>query len=234
MLQVIIGFGGIAVAAVLVGTAWTITRRRKAPVPKRAPFLRGLTKPIDQYRVLAVLIHGRVGAENVIRDLMTHLEPPCIPVVLLGPTAPTQLSLPKEAKIGWVTTMHRVSELEYPILSPSNLVTINVFLTKTLETIPEDRRPVIIGDFLDNVIPHMNESLFYKYYSDLASAAKVLNRTFVFVVKTDIHSEVKINVVKRFADVIIEYREVEEKVKLVREVRFSNRVDNIYTDWEKY
>jgi len=45
---------------------------------------------------------------------------------------------------------------------------------------------------------------------------------------------VDINVVKRFADVIIENREREEKSRLVREVRVSNRVDNIHTDWEKY
>jgi len=53
-------------------------------------------------------------------------------------------------------------------------------------------------------------------------------------VKADIHREVDINVVKRFADVIIENREREEKGRLVREVRVSNRVDNIHTDWEKY
>jgi hypothetical protein len=45
---------------------------------------------------------------------------------------------------------------------------------------------------------------------------------------------VVINVVKRFADVIIENREREEKGKLVREVRVSNQVDDIHTDWEKY
>jgi KaiC/GvpD/RAD55 family RecA-like ATPase len=80
----------------------------------------------------------------------------------------------------------------------------------------------------------MDEKLFYKYYSDLASAARIQNYTVVLVVKTDIHREVDINVVKRFADVIIEYREREEKVRLVREVRVSNRVDNIHTNWEKY
>lgn len=111
---------------------------------------------------------------------------------------------------------------------------VSVFLTKTLGTLPEDKKPVILGDFLDNMIPHMDESLFYKYYSDVASAARVLNHTVVFIVKADIHCEVDINVVKRFADVIIENREREEKGRLVREVRVSNRVDNIHTDWEKY
>ena len=111
---------------------------------------------------------------------------------------------------------------------------VSVFLTKTLKTLPEDSTPVILGDFLDNMIPHMDESLFYKYYSDIASAARILNHTVVFIVKADIHSEVDVNVVKRFADVIIENREREEKGRLVREVRVSNRVDNIHIDWEKY
>jgi hypothetical protein len=200
----------------------------------RALFLHGLKKPMDQYRVLAILIKGNIGAKNVIDDLMSRLEPRCAPILLLGPTAPTQLIPPKEAKIGWVTTISGVSEPEYPILSPEDPSMVSVFLNKTLETMPKDRRPVILGDFLDNMIPHMDESLFYKYYSDLASAARILNYTVVFVVKADIHREVDINVVKHFADVIIENREREEKGRLVREVRVSNRVDNIYTDWEKY
>jgi hypothetical protein len=200
----------------------------------RALFLHGLKKPIDQYSVIAILIKGNIGAEKVVHDLISRLEAKCTPILLLGPTAPTQLSLPKDAKIGWVTTISGVSELEYPILSPEDPSMVNVFLNKTLKTLPEDSKPVVLGDFLDNMIPHMEESLFYKYYSDLASAARILNYTVVFIVKADIHSEVDVNVVKRFADVIIENREREEKRRLVREVRVSNRVDNINTDWEKY
>jgi hypothetical protein len=200
----------------------------------RALFLHGLKKPIDQYSVIAILIKGNIGAEKVVHDLMSRLEGRCTPILLLGPTAPTQLSLPKDAKVGWVTTISGVSELDYSILSPEDPSMVSVFLTKTLKTLPEDSRPIIIGDFLDNMIPHMDESLFYKYYSDIASAARILHHTVVFIVKADIHSEVDVNVVKRFADVIIENRELEEKGRLVREVRVSNRVDNIHTDWEKY
>jgi hypothetical protein len=200
----------------------------------RALFLHGLKKPIDQYRVLAILITGNIGAEDVILDVMARLEPRCAPILMLGPTAPVQLSLPRKVKIGWVTTVSGVSELEYPILSPEDPSMVGVFLNKTLKTVPEGVKPVILGDFLDNMIPHMDEGLFYKYYSDLASAARVLKHTVVFIVKADIHREVDINVVKRFADVIIENREREEKGRLIREVRVSNRVDNIHTEWKKY
>jgi hypothetical protein len=199
----------------------------------RALFLKGLKKPIDQYRVLAILIRGDIGAEDVTRDLMSRLEPRCAPILLLGPTAPTQLSLPKEAKIGWVTTVSGVSKLDYPILSPEDPTTVSMFLSRALGTLSTDAKPVILGDFLDNLIPHMDERLFHKYYSDLASAARVSGHTVVFIVNADIHSEVEINVVKRFADVIIENREREERGRLVREVRVSNRVDNVHTDWER-
>jgi hypothetical protein len=198
----------------------------------RALFLKGLKKPIDQYSVLAILIRD-IGAEDVINDLLSRLEPRCAPILLLGPTAPTQLSLPKEAKIGWVTTVSGVSKLDYPILPPEDPTAVSMFLAKTLGALPKEAKPVILGDFLDNMIPHMDESLFYKYYSDLASAARVSDHTVVFIVNADIHSGVEVNVVKRFADVIIENREREERGRLVREVRVSNRVDEIHTDWER-
>ena len=200
----------------------------------RAMSLRGLKKPIDQYRVLAILIKGNIGAENIIQDLMSRLEPRCAPILLLGPTAPTQLSLSKKDKVGWVTTLSGVSKREHSVLSAEDPSMVSVFITKTLEALPQDKSPVILRDFLDNMIPHMTESVFYKYYSDMVSAARISEHTLVFVVKADIHNEVNINVVKRFADVIIENREREEKGRLVREVRVSNRVDNIHTDWEKY
>lgn len=196
--------------------------------------LHGLKKPIDHYNVLALLIRGNIGAENVIQDLISNLEPKCSPILLLGPTSPMQLSLSKKEKIGWLTTASVISELDYQILPPEDPSRISVFLTKTLKALPSNIKPVILGDFLDNMIPQMKENTFYKFYSDLASNARMSNYTVVFIVKSDIHSEAEINIVKRFADIIIENREREDKSRFVREVRISNRVDNIHTNWEKY
>jgi hypothetical protein len=200
----------------------------------RALFLHGLKRPIDQYGILAILINGNIGAENIIHDLISHLQPKCVPIVLLGPTAPTQLSLPDKAKLGWITTVSSAPNQHYAILAPEDPSMVNVFLTKTIQTLPTDAKPVILGDFLDSMIPHMDKSLFYKYYSDLASTARTLNYTLAVVVKADIHGEVTVNIVKRFADVIIENREREERGGLVREIRVSNRVDNVNTNWERY
>jgi hypothetical protein len=200
----------------------------------RALFLKGLKKPVDQYHVLAILLQGNIGTKNVTQDVLSHLEPACVPLLLLGPTAPMELSLPPEAKVAWVTPVSGVSELGYPLLSPEDPTAVSVFLAKTLDALPEGAKPVILGDFIDNMLPHMDESLFHKYYSDQASTARVSNRTLIPIVNVDIHREVDVNVVKRFADVIIENREREERGRLIREVRVSNRVDNIHTDWERY
>jgi hypothetical protein len=200
----------------------------------RALFLKGLKKPIDQYRVVAILLDGNVGAENVTHDVLSHLEPTCVPVLLLGPTAPTELSLPPEAKVAWVTGMSGTSKLDVPVLPPEDPTAVSVFLTKTLGALPESTKPVILGDFLDNMIPHMDEGVFHKYYSEQASGARVSNHTLIPILSVDIHREVEVNVVKRFADVIIENRERELRGRLIREVRVSNRVDNIHTDWERY
>jgi hypothetical protein len=200
----------------------------------RALFIHGLKKPIEHYSVVTILIRGNIGAETVIEDIVSRLEPTSVPILLLGPTAPTQLSLPATAKMGWVATVSGAANLEYPLLSPESPTEVSIFLTKTLEEAPEGMKSVVVGDFLDNMIPHMDEGLFHKFYADLASSARVLHHTVVFIVTADIHSEADVNVVKRFADVIIENREREEKGKLMRDVRVSNQVDNIYTDWEKY
>jgi hypothetical protein len=198
----------------------------------RALFLKGLKKPIDQYSVLAILIRN-VGAEDVIQDLLSRLEPRCVPIVLLGPTAPTQLTVSGAAKIGWVTTVSRVAPVDYAVLPPEDPTAVSMFLAKLMAGLPRDAKPVILGDFLDNMIPHMDEGPFYKFYADLASAARLSGHTVVFIANADIHSEVEVNVVKRFADVIIENREREVRGRLLREIRVSNRVDDLYTGWER-
>ncbi|MGD8544791.1 MAG: hypothetical protein PVH12_01330 [Candidatus Bathyarchaeota archaeon] len=194
----------------------------------------GLKQPIDQYNVLAILIKGNIGAKSVIHDVMNRLESKCSPILLLGPTAPMQLHSYDNVKIAWITTISGESAKEYTTLNPEDPSKVSIFINNTLKKLPKDAKPIILGDFLDNMIPHMNESTFHRFYSDLASTARALDHTVVFIVNADIHSEVKINVVKRFADVIIENREREDKEKLIREVRVGNLVDNIHTDWEKF
>ena len=145
----------------------------------QALFRYGLKKSIDQYSVLVVLLEGNIGAENVLNDMISHLQPRSKLILLLGPTAPSQLSL-KDETIGWITSLGSASELEYHVISPEDPTMVNVFVDKSLNAVSKDMKPVILGDFLDNMIPHMDESLFYKYYSEFASASRVKEYTVIF------------------------------------------------------
>ena len=209
------------------------------PVPLEVPMPQAAqTVLIIAMTVMALISLGYAIYASIRRRDLAHIwlfigAGLAIPYEALGDNL-VHVYYTERGQIGWVTTFSNVAELDYPVLSPEDPSMVSVFLNKTLESLPKDDRTVIMGDFLDNMIPYMDESLFYKFYSDVASAARILNHTVIFIVKADIHSEVDINVVKRFADVIIENREREKKGKLVREVRVSNRVDNIHTGWEKY
>jgi len=198
----------------------------------RALFTYGLRKPLDQYRVVAITIQGDIATELIINELLAKIEEKWRPIVLLGPTSPTQIDLPRGVKIGWVTSLSGVTATDYTLLSPANPSDVNIFLSGAMKEVSNGHLPVLIGDFLDNMIPLMKEDAFYKYYSELASRIKFLNYTAVLIIKSDIHPEVAVNIVKGFADVIIENREREQRNKVIREVRVSNKVDNFQTDWQ--
>jgi len=194
-----------------------------------------LMKPLHQYNVISILIEGHIGVNNFINKLLTLLDPQCDPILALGPTTPMQVTLPEDTKIGWITTAMIPNTLEsnIDILSPENPAMINVVLSRAVESVPEGRKPVIIGDFLDNLIPYMDRGRFHRFYGDLAAAARLSNHTILSLVKADIHNEQENNIVKHFADVIIETRERELNGHFIREVRISNTIDDIQTEWMK-
>jgi len=200
----------------------------------RALFTYGLRRPLDEYRVIAITIQGDIGTELVIDELLLKLGQKWHPIVVLGPTSPTEIKFREGVELGWVASLTGVVEQGYKILSPSNPTEVNIFISEAMKATPANQSPIIIGDFMDNMIPLMKDESFFRYYSDLASRIKVLNQTAVFIVKSDIHSDITINIVKRFADVIIENREREIRgERIVREVRVSNKVDNFSTEWER-
>ena len=199
----------------------------------RALFTYGLRRPLEEYRVIAISIQGDISTELVVNELVSKLDEKWRPILVLGPTSPTEIKVPPAARVGWVTSISGIAGQAYSILPPGNPSEVNIFISDAVKATPPGQTPIIIGDFMDNMIPLMKEDAFFRYYSDLASRVKVMNETAVFIVKSDIHSEVTVNVVKRFADVIIENREREERHRFVREVRVSNKIDNFSTEWEK-
>jgi hypothetical protein len=239
---VLVEIVGFLIVAVGVGVSYVYMYRVLGRPPEvkeiltlaaQALFTYGLRKPLDQYRVVAIAVQGDIGTPLIVDELLSKLRERWYPIVMLGPTSPTEITLRPGAKIGWVTTLSGVAKEEYTVLSPSNPTQVNLFLSDATKSTPPGDVPVIIGDYLDNMIPFMREDSFYRYYSELASRIKVLNHTGVFIIKSDIHPEVIVNIVKQFADVIIENREREDRSRVIREVRVTNKADNFSTEWKK-
>jgi small GTP-binding protein len=195
--------------------------------------LKSLKKPFDQYNVISILIKGHIGVNHFINKLQTLLDPQCDPILILGPTTPMQVANTEEATIGWVSHTRITEPLEanVEILSPENPAMINVFLNRAVESVAESRNPVILGDFLDNIIPFMDRRQFHRFIGDIAATARISNHTKILLVKADIHTEQENNIVKHFSDVVIETREREVNGTFIREVRVSNTEDDIQTDW---
>src|SRR5439155_563324 len=88
------------------------------------------------------------------------------PLLVLGPTAPEEISNDNSNRIGWVTFVGG-SSMAHPsgrveIISPDNLLEVNLFIEKCIQ---ESESKVIVGDFLDNVIRSINSpESFYSFF----------------------------------------------------------------------
>ncbi len=167
------------------------------------------------------------------RQLLKEAIGPCnaFPILVLGPTAPEDLETGKPNRVGWVTfvdgTPHPTPEVE--IISPDNLLEVNLFIEKAAQG---DGTPLILGDFLDNVIKSSRSpESFYSFFCQLASRVRMKKRTAILVIKEDIHDRSMVEMVKRFADVVLEFRDQDNKGALSVEMRTLNFADNVYTGW---
>src|SRR5207245_83866 len=84
----------------------------------------------------------------------------------------------------------------------------------------ESESKVIVGDFLDNVIRSINSpESFYSFFCQLASRVKLKKRTAILVIKEDIHDRSVVETVKRFADLVLEFRDQDNNGALKVEMR---------------
>jgi hypothetical protein len=155
------------------------------------------------------------------------------PTLVLGPTAPEDLSTDRAGRVGWITFVdgtsiaHPSNEVE--IISPDNLLEVNLFIEKAAEG---DGTQVILGDFLDNVIKSIGSAeSFYSFFCQLVSRVRLRKRTAILVIKEDIHEKPMIEMVKRFADIVLEFRDQDNEGALTVEMRTLNFADNIFTRW---
>jgi hypothetical protein len=190
---------------------------------------------LDQYRLVVVCVRGNVSVTETMNLILKEAIGPEVPgpTLVLGPTAPEELTTGLLGKVGWVTFVDGTS-IAHPspgveIISPDNLLEINLFLEKTTQG---EGAQVIIGDFLDNIIKSIGSpESFYAFFCQLVSRIRLRKRTAILVIKEDIHEKPIIEIVKRFADIVLEFRDQDNEGALTVEMRTLNFADNIYTRW---
>ena len=193
---------------------------------------------LDQYRVIVVCIRGNVSVKETMRRILKEAVGPCRnnPILVLGPTAPEDITVDQASRIGWVTFVDGTSVAhpspEVQIISPDNLLEVNLFIEKAAAG---EGNQLILGDFLDNVIKSTSSpESFYSFFCQLASRVRLKKRTAILAIKEDIHDKSMVEMVKRFADVVLEFRDQDNNGVLTVEMRTLNFADNVYTGWTPF
>ncbi|OLD14015.1 MAG: hypothetical protein AUI93_00055 [Crenarchaeota archaeon 13_1_40CM_3_52_10] len=190
---------------------------------------------LDQYRLVVVCVKGNVSVKETMSLILKEAigpDGPC-PTLVLGPTAPEELSTDWTGKVGWITFVDGTSiahpSTDVEIISPDNLLEVNLFIEKAAQG---DGSQIILGDFLDNIIKSIGSpESFYSFFCQLASRIRLRKRTAILVIKEDIHEKSMVEMVKRFADIVLEFRDQDNEGALSVEMRTLNFADNIYTRW---
>lgn len=190
---------------------------------------------LDQYRLVVVCVRGNVSVKETMSLILKEAIGPDgpSPTLVLGPTAPEDISPAHQGRIGWITFIDGTSaahpSTDVEIISPDNLLEVNLFIEKSTQG---EGTQVILGDFLDNIIMSTGSpESFYSFFCQLASRVRLRKRTAILVIKEDIHEKPMIEMVKRFADIVLEFRDQDNEGALTVEMRTLNFADNIYTRW---
>jgi hypothetical protein len=210
----------------------TFTPARQVHSQAENPLSRGT---LDKYRLVVVCIRGNVSVKETMRLILRDVIEPSesLPTLVLGPTSPDELGLHQSGRVGWVTfadgnSLALLSE-GVEIISPDNLLEVNLFIEKAGQG---EGNQLILGDFLDNIIKTTcSPESFYSFFCQLASRVRLKKRTAILVIKEDIHDRPIVEMVKRFADVVLEFRDQDNETGLYFEMRTLNFADNIYTSW---
>ncbi len=196
----------------------------------KSPLIRGT---LDKYHLVIACVKGNVSVRETMRTLITDALSLCesLPILVLGPTAPEDIQGEDGGKVGWVTfvdgTSHSSPTVE--VISPDNLLEVNLFIEKASQG---DETPLIFGDFLDNIIKSAGSpESFYSFFCQLVSRLRLKKRSAILIIKEDIHDRAMVEMVKRFADVVLEVRDQDNEGILTVEMRTLNFADNIYTTW---
>jgi hypothetical protein len=199
------------------------------------PALLQLPHPLLDYNLIIAIVKGDVGAISILKDAMSISKGLRIENLLaLGPTPPLTLGPPSDSRILWATFTDGQNLLNGPrltVVPPNQLTDLSLNLEKLSKT-KTGRIPLIIGDFLDNVLSVSSAPAeLYSFLCKLFTRIRTNRQTAFFLATEDMHDSKKTAILKRFADVVIEYQAVQEPDKHGFEVRILDHSQNHFTKW---
>jgi len=197
------------------------------------PILLQLPRPILDYRIIIAVVKGDVGAVNILKDALCVSSDLNLnnPLLALGPTTPLSLQLPPASRILWATftdNFNPANGQRVMIIQPNHLTDLSLNLERLSKT-RNGRVPLIIGDFLDNVLSVSTApSGLYSFLCRLFTRIRTNEQTAFLLATEDMHDPKKTAVLKRFADVIIEYSATEDMAGHRLEARVLDHLQNQY------
>ena len=200
------------------------------------PILLQLPRPLFDYRIIIAVLKGDVGAINILKDALNISKALKLPnpLLLLGPTTPLSLNPPPAAKILWATFTDNSAtpnNQRCTVIQPDQLTDLSLNLEKLSKT-RNGHIPLIIGDFLDNVLSVSTAPAgLYLFLCKLFTRIRTNEQTAFLVATDDLHDAKKTAVLKRFADLIIEYNSVEDMAGHRIEARILDHLENQCTYW---
>jgi len=201
------------------------------------PALHKLTKPLLDYNVVIAIAKEDVGAVNILKDAIRASNNLRIDnlILALGPTTPLSLRPPLGSRILWATFTDGQNHANGPrltIVPPTQLTDLSLSLEKLSKT-RTGRIPLIVGDFLDNVLSVSSAPTeLYSFLCKLFTRIRTNGQTAFFVATDEMHDSKKTAILKRFADVVIEYRAMYDLSNNRLQARIFDHAENNYAIWE--
>ena len=201
------------------------------------PILLQLPRPLLDYRVIIAVLKGDVGAVNILKDALNisrELKLPN-PILALGPTTPPSLNPPPAARILWATftdNYNATNSQRFTVIQPNHLTDLSLNLEKLSKT-RNGHIPLILGDFLDNVLSVSTAPAgLYSFLCRLFTRIRSNEQTAFLLATDEMHDAKKTAILRRFADLIIEYNSVEDMAGHRIEARILDHLQNQFGYWD--
>lgn len=184
--------------------------------------------------IFLITVKDTVAVHSVINDIVSELNEDTSLILLTGPTPPTEIyptgGKSKVYKAAWVTTASGgLPEVQASILSPYDPTGIVMFITDVLKTVPPAPDTVVLGDFLDNLLPQIESKQLSAFISSLTALLKLRGYSGIFITSSESHETSKLSILKRFADIIGDISE--DDVTKSWRVTVWNKLENSHARW---